>query len=340
MNDILDVFNSDAFSVISLTDAINRQPFIPGRAGTVIDWNEGGVSTTSIAIEEKGGVLSLIDPTPRGGPGNTAAKIKRTMRRLEIPHYQIDDAIYADEVQGVRAFGQQSVVEMVLAKVTDRLAEHAQLRLDPTLEYQRLGAVKGLILNGSGSTLLNLFTEFGVSQQSEQAFALATAANGELRAKCDGVKRMIAKTLGGLTFREIHAFCSDTFWDALIKNTEVRASYLQQQEAAQLRDGTAYGTFNFGGIVWENYRGGVGTEEATAFIDADKCHIFPVGVPGLWRTVNGPADYIETVNTPGLPRYTKQFRMPNDKGINLEIQTNSLSYCTRPRVLIKGKLGS
>ena len=35
------------------------------------------------------------------------------------------------------------------------------LVLDPTLEYQRLGAVKGVILNADGSTMYDLFSEFG-----------------------------------------------------------------------------------------------------------------------------------------------------------------------------------
>jgi hypothetical protein len=56
--------------------------------------------------------------------------------------------------------------------------------------------------------------------------------------------------------------------------------------------------------------------------------------------VYAPADYIETVNTVGIPRYSKQFRMPNDKGINLEMQTNALSYCIRPTVLVQGAAGS
>jgi hypothetical protein len=39
---MLDVFKQNAFGVLSLTDAINKIPFIPGRAGAVIDWNEAG----------------------------------------------------------------------------------------------------------------------------------------------------------------------------------------------------------------------------------------------------------------------------------------------------------
>lgn len=334
---MLDVFKQDAFSIVSLTDAINKLPFIPGRAGQVIDWSENGVPTTGIVIEEVNGVLQLVNPTPRGGPGTTSPKQKRTARTLTVPHYQVDDAIYAEEVQGVREFGQENQAQTVFGRVTARMQQHVQLTLDPTLEYQRMGALKGIIINQDGSTLYNLFTEFGVAQPAEVAFDLANKKDGDIRATCTAIVRTIATALGGLTFKGVYAFCSDSFWDALIKNAEVRATYLQQEAASQLREGVAYSTLNFGGITFENYRGAVGN---TSFVTADKCNVFPVGVPGLWRTVCAPADYIETVNTIGLPRYAKQWQMENGKGVNLETQSNPLSYCTRPGVLVQGKLGA
>ena len=76
-----------------------------------------------------------------------------------------------------------------------RLRQHAQLTLDPTIEYQRVGALKGIILNGDGSTLYNLFTEFGVTPPTEVGFDLANAtpANGALRgdAQTEGNPRML-----------------------------------------------------------------------------------------------------------------------------------------------------
>jgi hypothetical protein len=337
MDTILDVFSDDAFGFVSLTDAINQQPFVPGRIGAVVDWNETGVPTTSIAIENLNGVLTLINPTPRGGPGSDISKKKRTLRNLTVPHYQRDDGVMADEVQGVRAFGQANQVQTVMELVNQRLAEHAR-DFDATLEYQRLGAISGIILNGDASTLYNLFTEFGVSPQTEVDFNLdAATSTGAVRTACTGVVRTMAKALGGQPYTGVHGFCSDAFWDALIANVEVRASYLAQQEASQLRSGTAYQMLNFGGITFENYRGGTGSEEATPFIAANKAYFVPVGVPGLFRTVMAPADYIETVNTIGLARYAKQYAMENGKGVNLEMQMNTLNYCTRPRALVKGK---
>lgn len=335
---VLDVFGSNAFNTLSLTDAINAVPFTPGRAGAVIDWSEAGVPTTQIMVEEKSGSLSLINPTPRGGPGEARAKDRRTVRSFVVPHYQIDDTIMAEEVQGVRAFGSENTLQTVQGMVNMRMEEHVRESFDPTLEYQRIGALKGIILNGDGSTLYNLFTEFGVSQLGTVTFDLdPSTSDGSIRKACTGIVRSIANVLGAAMMRGVHAFCGDDFWDQLIASKEVRETYLSQVEARELRGGVAWDTLNYGGIIFENYRGYVGS---TSFIDDDQARFFPVGVPGLFRTVYAPADYIETVNTPGLPRYAKQIRQKNDKGIDLEMQSNAFSYCTRPRTLMIGSNGS
>lgn len=333
----LDVFNQDAFGVISLTDAINKVPYVPGRAGEVIGWESEGVDTLTIFIEELDGELRLINPTPRGGPGETVDKEKRKTRPLVIPHYQIDDAVRADEVQGVRAFGQANVVETIAGKINTRMAQHVNWRFNPTMEYQRLGAVKGIILNGDGSTLTNLYTEFGVTQQTEVDFDLdnGAPAGGILRERCDDVDRTIATALGGVPYSGLWSFCGTNFWKNLIAHKEVRDVYLASVSMAMaLLNPMAFKTIKIGNITFEEYRGAVGN---TAFVHTDKCHVFPIGTPGLWRTLFAPADYIETVNTIGLPRYAKQFRMPDDKGINLQMQSNALNYVTRPRVLVQGK---
>lgn len=344
---MLDIFKNDAFGVVQLTDAINKIPFVPGRAGQVIDWEETGVNTTTVAIEERKGQLTLINPTPRGGPGVTLPKEKRTLRNLTIPHYQVDDAVYAEEIQNVRAFGTESQLEVLQAKVNQRLMDHVRHTLDPTLEYQRIGAIKGVILNQDGSTLYDLYTEFGVQKLTDVVFSMSrTNSTGVIRETCTQIVRKIAHQLGGLPFTTVIGFAGDSFWDNLIAAKETRETFLGQAEAAQLRGSSAFMQFNYGGILFENYRGGIGDPEAdpdgeiTSFVASDQCLFFPIGVPGLWRTVYAPADYNETVNTTGLPRYAKQYPMQNDKGIHLESQTNALSYCTRPRVLITGELAS
>jgi Phage major capsid protein E len=54
----LDIFSSSAFSMVALTDAINKMPFVPGRIGQLGLFREQGVSTTSVMIEEREGNLN------------------------------------------------------------------------------------------------------------------------------------------------------------------------------------------------------------------------------------------------------------------------------------------
>lgn len=338
---MLDIFNNNAFSTLSLTDAINKVKFAPGRLSSMGLFSETGIATTSVAIEEKNGVLSLVAPTGRGGPGVTVDRGRRTMRSVVVPHFQIDDAVMAEAVQNVRAFGQESAVETVMGKVMEQSAIHVA-SLGATQEYSRVGAVKGLITYSDGSTL-NLFDLFEVDQVAERNWDLSAAspASGIVRQTCAAVYRQMADILEGVPFSGITAICGDAFFDALIAHSEVRATYLASAEAAELRRGYVgngqqgvYGAFEFGGIVWENYRGSV---DGTSFVNTDKAHFFPTGVPGLFRTYYAPADYMETVNTIGRRLYEKMFPMPNDKGMNMEVQMNALEMCTRPRVLLQGK---
>jgi hypothetical protein len=336
---MLDVFNNDAFSVVALTDAINKPKFVPGRLGQLGLFRETPVAVTTVVLEEKDGTIVLVPPTPRGGPGTTMDKPKRGARAVVIPHFEIDDAVMAAEVQNVRPFGQETGLETVQTVIAERLVSHRGSH-EATLEYARVGAVTGVITYADGTTL-DLFNLFGVAQEAEVDFDLdnANPASGALAKKCNGVIRLMGTNLGGIPFSGARALCGDAFFDDLRAHPEVRATYLNTPQAEQLRqaqlagDGMIYGFLDFGGILWENYRGSVG---ATTFVNTDKCHIFP-NAPGLFRTYFGPADYVETVNTLGQRMYAKQYPMDNDKGVNLDTQMNALNLCTRPKSLIKGK---
>jgi hypothetical protein len=328
-----DIFMNDAFSVIAMVDAINKIPFVPGRIGRMGLFPERSITSLSVIIEEKSGTLSLLSPIPRGGPGQTSDDGRRNMRSLIVPHMQKDGKVMADQVQGVRQFGTTDQLATVQSVVNDKMAEYVPY-FDATLEYQRIGAVKGIVTYADGSSV-NLFTEFGVAQENEIDFDLdnAAPAEGAVYKKCAQVVRLVAKNIGGLPYTGVYCFCGDNFWDDLIAHKEIAETF-KYQEGVRLRDRQPWQTVDYGGITFENYKGWVGD---TAYVDTDKAHFFPVGVPNLFATHFAPADYMETVNTPGLPRYGKLIPMRNDKGADIEMQSNPLSLCTMPKVLIKAK---
>lgn len=328
---------NNAFTTASLTDAINKLPFVPGKVTRLGLFAESGVATTSILIEEKDGVLSLVETTPRGAPAVQHTSPKRKVRSLAIPHIAYEDTVKSDQVQNVRAFGSESAMEGVQTVVNQKIAEMT-VNLDATYEHLLIGALKGIALDADESTpLYNLFTEFGVTQYDEIDFDLdnASPAKGAVRKKCHDIQRKICDVLGSAVYDHIHCFCSSQFWEDLISHPEVSAAYDRPDDGLFLRMGLVYGQFFYAGIVFEEYRGKAGSVN---FIADDKAHFFPVGVPNLFKTYFAPADFRETSNTLGMPRYAK--RAPADhmeRSDILHIQTNPLPICTRPKVLIKAK---
>jgi hypothetical protein len=78
------------------------------------------------------------------------------------------------------------------------------------------------------------------------------------------------------------------------------------------------------------------------YIADDKAIAFPMGVTDLFITRFGPADYWDTVNTPGLPRYMRQWgdEQQANRYRVVEVQTNPIHICTRPRVLFPIRRGA
>lgn len=341
---MLDIFNSDAFSVTSLTDAVSDKVVRPGRLGQLGLFSASSVSTLSIAIERIGDTVQLVAPSLRGAGGETRDMPKRSIKSLAIPHFQRDWAVMADEVQGIRAYGSETMLKTVQGLVADKIAMNVA-DLDLTDEHARLGAIQGIITY-KDSSQLNLYTEFGVQQPAEVDFDLdnASPAEGVLRAACVSMIRKMRKALGAVPFTNIHAFCGDNFFDNLLSHKEVRATYDGWTEAQILRDSyigpnrAENPIFQFGGITFENY-GAIDDsgDGALMGIDSDKAKFIPLGVSGLFRTYYAPADYVETVNTMGRRLYAKQWPMLNGKGVQGETQTNALHIATRPGCLMRAK---
>jgi hypothetical protein len=325
-----DVFNNDAFSLSQLTRAMNDLPHVPGRIGQLGLFNEEGVSTTSISIEKVGNVIRLVPAAKRGSPGLPGTEQKRNLRNLNVVHLPQQDAVIADEIQNLRAFGSETDVE-TLQNVVNKKLTRMKRDLDVTMEYQRIGAIKGQVLDADGtSVLIDLYSEFGVTQQT-QDMDLDNSAT-KVKQKCIDVARKIEGELGGITNSGVRVFCSPGFFDAFVGHAAVEAAYDRYLDGQFLRESQRKNGFWFADTYFEEYRGKVGSTE---FIADGEAYAVPEGVAGLFDTYFGPADYMETVNTIGLPYYARQYAFQNGKGVHLESQANPLNICTRPRAIIK-----
>lgn len=339
------IFAHDAFNMTSLSAAIQQAPYVPQLLGQMNIFTPDRSRTTTVAVEEKGGVLSLIKTSQRGAPIEEGKGENRRLRYFETVRIARGKTLYASEVQNIRAFGSASELQAVQNEVADIMNGKTGLRgaVELTHEHMRLAAIQGKLLDADGSVLADWYTAFGIDQPDEIDFDLgnAKAETGAIRTKCNNVIRAMMRAsagawLPGQTYAV--ALCGDNFFDDLVGNAETRATYLNQQEARELRSavGQAFGTFDYGGIQFINYRGT--DDESTVHVHTDKCHFFPVNAPDAFRVGYSPAESFPFVNTPGQDVYAM---VVVDKDRQMWVRPEVYSYplfmCTRPGMLQRAK---
>lgn len=327
----ISIFEDEAFGVQNLVAALNDEPHIPGQISNYGLFVESGSTTVTQQIEKDGSTLNLVPAAPRGAPGLVVNGSKRQLIPFNSVHLPQTFTILADEIQGIRAFGSRTELQAVQDVVNARFTP-AINQLAATHEFQRVGALKGQIIDADGTTVLNnLFTAFGLSQQSQAIGFNADAATSTADADIVAALDKQEDALGNASSTGAVAWCGKTFWAKLISDGRIREAYLNHEAAAALR-GDRRQQFEYGGVLWIRYRGKVG---GTAFIADNEAYLAPEGVPDLFRTIFAPANYMETVNTLGVPYYGKLERLPFDKGVLGEAQSNPLHLCTKPTAVIK-----
>lgn len=329
---LLDIFSTDAFGVIEMTEAINVRPNVYGRLQEMNLFPGVGIRGRVAAIERKNGTLNLLPTVPVGGPATKGIRGKRDLRMVPVPHIPHEDLVLAEDVQGVRAFGSDSQVQSFQDLLNDVTATMAA-KHDITLEYLRWGALKGVVLDADGTTLIDWFAEFGVTPEV-QTFALTTSGT-EVVLKVLALKRYMEDNLFGETMTGVHVFASSGFMDLLTTHTNVKEAYKYfqstQQQGGDYRKG-----FNYGGVTFEEHNGTAVDMNGNVrrFIPVDEAIAIPLGT-SMFKTYFAPADFIETVNTPGLPRYAKQVREKYDRGIEVHTQSNPLPVVLRPQLIVR-----
>ncbi len=331
---MLNPFENPAFSMTSLTAAINYLPNYYDRLASMGLFPDKPQRFRHVAIEERNGILTLLPTQPVGAPGTVGGRSKRRLRSFAIPHIPHDDAILPEEVQGIRAFGAESELQSIATV----MAEHLQTMRNKhaiTLEHLRFGALKGEILDADGSVLYNLFDEFGMAAPTPIKFKFSDPAT-DIKKVCLSVLRRVEDNLKGERCTGVHCFVGEDFFDALTSHPMVKEAYNRWQDGQALRTDMRT-AFPFAGLTFEEHRGRAWTGEKVErrFINVGEGHCFPVGTLETFATYYAPADFNETANTIAQAIYAKQEPRKFDRGTDLHTQSNPLPICHRPSVLVK-----
>jgi hypothetical protein len=240
------------------------------------------------------------------------------------------DSILPEDVQDIRAFGKEGMeagLEAQSAVIADRLSE-LKANIAVTLEYHRVGAVAGKVLDASGAVLIDLFAEYGVTQNTVP-IALSAAAT-DVRGAIVGAKRISHKALGGKPVSGDIALCSPEFLDALTDHSKVKAAYANWQAAQDRLAGDLREGFVFANTLFIEYDVEV---DGKKFIPAGKAQFFPKA--DIFRQYFVPADYNSAVNTLGKEFYAVSEERDKGKGWDLEVQSNPITLCHFPEALVE-----
>lgn len=335
----IDIFADNAFSLVELTAALEDVEYQPSQLGAMGIFTERSVRTEKITIERKETKLNLVQTSLRGAPPPPAeAQPRRNIRDFRAVRLMKSDHLEASEIAGIRAFGTESEFMQVQQEVLQR-ALNLRNDLELTHENMRLGAVQGIVTDADGTVLFNWFDEWGISQPAEVTWDFAALVDGKLREKCAQTIREIARAAQGAWSpgTQIVALCGDEFYDNLIKNAEVRATYLGWTAAADLRQASFWEPFPFGNILWMNYRGT--DDNSKVAVPSTKVKFFPMNAPGAFLRVNAPGEFFDTINQPGQQYYA--LTIPDEKRnafVDIELYSYPLYVATRPKMLLRGKL--
>ncbi len=328
---VLDVFGGDAFNLVSMVKAVSKVPFPPQRIGAMGIFAPEMLTTDVAMIDEEEGVLTLLATGRRGGPGQQHKPQKATTRAVGIPQITVNHEVLAKAFQNARVFGSTDQVKGIQGVVNKELASIVS-NIAATLEHMRITTIAGKTLDSDGSTEIVDWFDFAGVTEKVLDFDFGTAGTN-IKEVLTNVKRHIEDQLGGVVINHVHGFAGNDWWDAYIKHAKVEAAFDRWENGRQLRDDFRFSGFEFNGVIVENYRGKVG---AVDFVPTDVCRFFPVGGGDIFSTAFAPGDFIEAVGAMALPLYASQEIMDHRRGINMLVQTNPLTICKRPDVLVKG----
>jgi hypothetical protein len=336
------------YTATDLTEQINRIPNSYGLIRAMGLYNEESVISTIVEIRRENGILRVLPAKDRGAPGTPAERETGDTIFLEVPHFPDLDLITPQDIQNMMIVAARTRRP---ATVDDELAKRlANIRAnhDITLEYLRMGGLKGLILDGNGATLYNLYDVFGITKKTVD-FALGTATT-DVISKCDEVFQSVATNLKGEVMSRVEVLVDSGFFNKLIQHAKVQQYWvtnqagvaaLAQMERTEL--GGQFGRiFDFQSLRFREYYGSApvrnattGAKESAPFLAAGYGAAYPVGTRDTFTTFFAPANQMQFVNTPGQSIYISPEVLKHGAGIELKSESDPLPICKRPEVLVE-----
>ncbi|MBI4921862.1 MAG: major capsid protein [Devosia nanyangense] len=333
------------YTATDLTEQVNRIPNSYGLLLAMGLFSSEGVISTTVEIHMEDGILKVLPAKERGAPGTLAGRETGKTLFFKVPHFPHRDLILPKDIQDILIMAGRMKRPNTLADELAKRLNNIRNNHSITLEYVRMGALKGVIKEGAGAELYNLFDEFDITKKTVD-FVLGTAGT-DVIAKCEEVSDHIISNLKGEVSNGVEIQVSGSFFNKLVQHAKVEKYWVQTQQAQQIanmerdRLGGNWGrVFDFQNIRFRENKttfpievDGAMTSEAA--IAAGYGHAYPTGTVNTFKTWFAPADTMAALNAAGDEIFISPEILDHGKGIDLWSESNPLAICQRPEVLVE-----
>lgn len=316
-----------------------------------------GTSQTSLLFDKSTNQILLIPQAKRNaGPASKGQDRKVETFSLALPYFLHQDYLTPMDIQGYRMAGTPDSPE-TLANVKAEKLEDMRMAADQTREFMKLGAIKGITVDGYGNTIANMFTTLGLTATDYQVDFALNVSTTDVDGKIAQLKRAIAKgAKTGGRIGKIEVMVSPEFFDALVVHPTIREAYLHYRvensrsdavraNLATMEQWGVVDVFEHKGVVFYSYDAefvkddGDGTVTTLKGIgggsrDSGTREGFTIvrGMRGLYRGVFGPSNTLSGANQVGSEMMVYEYRDPKDKFMEFELEMANLYYMERPQL--------
>jgi hypothetical protein len=349
MDDIIDFHYTSS----ELTHEVNRIPNTFGLLNAMNLAPAEAKASTLVRLDYRDGQIFVLAAKERGtGASQAAGQDEHSGKILEIPHFPLTANISPADLDNLLEVVDGKVTPASLDRELFAKIEAIHRHHAITREYLRLSMLRGVIKDGNGKTLHDLYGLFGI-QKKTISLGLDSDTT-DVREKLEEANDHIGSNLLGDTSAGTETIVSTRLFNKFVAHPNVEKFWLNAQNSSEHRElkrdyrGKNYGrVLELGDVVVREYKGkmpfrAANGEVSTADnVEAGKGHAFPVGTQNLFRTFEGPAYHINRVNQrpemdeEGLAILITAKVLDHGEGVELKSQSNVLPVCKQPNVLVE-----
>ena len=331
---------ADSFKTTDFTGAINEEENHFGFVNGQGLFESTGTTEKAIVFDKNTHNITLLPQVNRGSHSQTTGK-ERAVETFSLPltYFKHLDTLTAEDILSWRAPGttdKETVARAAAEKTTDM-----RLLGDQMKEYLKLQALKGIFKTPDGTVVADMFTEFGVTQESVN-FELNNSAT-DVNTKISELKRLVKAGLKSSTMTGVDVYLDENSFDMLTSHPSMRSYYnfdgasrVLREEMAQYMQWGVMEVFEHKGVRFFCYNPTFnlpqgGTED---FLATKSGIAIPRGARGLFRGYNGPTNKLSQIGAPGQEMYLRTYLDPRDDYVEFELEMSNLYFPTQPKALV------